>query len=66
MDVSRVKFNIGRTVKYRGAAYTLATFPTPFPSTPASNLTPPWCVYLTNGGKTLKMHYQAGTMFLIK
>lgn len=23
MDVSRVKFNIGRTVKYRGAAYTL-------------------------------------------
>ena len=50
----------------RGAAYTLATLPTPFPSTPASNLTLPWCVYLTNGGKTLKMHYQAGTMLLLK
>ena len=50
----------------RGAAYTLATLPTPFPSTPASNLTKPWCVFLTNGGKTLKMHYEAGTMFLIK
>ena len=50
----------------RGAAYTLATLPTPFPSAPASNLTLPWCVYLTNGGKTLKLHYQAGTMMLLK
>jgi len=50
----------------RGAAYTLATLPTPFASTPASNLTPPWCVFLTNGGKTLKMHYQAATMFLLR
>ena len=50
----------------RGTTYTLATFPTPLASVPASNLTRPWCVFLTNGGKTLKMCYQEGTMFLIK
>ncbi|MBQ7190344.1 MAG: hypothetical protein IJR99_13125, partial [Kiritimatiellae bacterium] len=50
----------------RGTIHTLATFPTPLASVPASNLTKPWCVFLTNGGKTLKMHYEAGTMFLIK
>ena len=50
----------------RGTIHTLATFPTPLSSVPASNLTKPWCVFLTNGGKTLKMCYQEGTMFLIK
>ena len=50
----------------RGTTHTLATFPTPLASVPASNLTRPWCVFLTNGGKTLKMCYQEGTMFLIK
>ena len=50
----------------RGTIHTLATFPTPLASVPASNLTRPWCVFLTNGGRTLKMHYQSGTMFLIK
>ena len=24
------------------------------------------CVFHTNGGRTLKMHYQAGTMMLLK
>ena len=50
----------------RGTTYTLATLPAPFTSVPASNLTRPWCVFLTNGGKTLKMCYQEGTMFLVK
>ena len=50
----------------RGVTHTLATFPTPLASVPASNLTRPWCVFLANGGKTLKMHYQAATMFLIR
>ena len=50
----------------RGTIHTLATLPTPLASVPASNLAKPWCVFLTNGGKTLKMHYEAGTMFLIK
>ena len=50
----------------RGTTYTLATLPAPFASVPASNLTRPWCVFLTNGGKTLKMCYQEGTMFLVK
>ena len=50
----------------RGTTYTLATFPTPLASVPASNLTRPWCVFLTNGGRTLKMCYQEGTMFLVK
>ena len=50
----------------RGAAYTLATFPTPLASVPASNLTKPWCVFLANGGRTLKMHYQEGTMLLLR
>ena len=50
----------------RGSVYTLATLPTPLPSTPVSNLERPWCVYLANGGRTLKMHYQEGTMMLLK
>ncbi|MBR0504755.1 MAG: autotransporter-associated beta strand repeat-containing protein, partial [Kiritimatiellae bacterium] len=50
----------------RGTTYTLATLPEAFSSTPASNLTKPWCVFLTNGGRTLKMCYQEGTMFLVK
>ena len=50
----------------RGSVYTLATLSAPFSSTPTSNLEMPWCVYLTNGGRTLKMHYQAGTMMLLK
>ena len=50
----------------RGTIHTLATFPTPLASVPASNLSKPWCVFLTNGGRTLKMHYEAGTMFLVK
>ena len=50
----------------RGTIHTLATFPTPLASVPASNLTRPWCVFLTNGGRTLKMHYAAGTALLIK
>ena len=50
----------------RGVTHTLATSSTPFPSGLQSNLPKPWCVFLTNGGKTLKMHYQAATMFLIR
>ena len=50
----------------RGTTYTLATFPTPLASVPVSNLTRPWCVFLTNGGRTLKMCYQEGTMLLLK
>ena len=50
----------------RGTTHTLATFPTPLASVPASNLTRPWCVFLANGGRTLKMCYQEGTMLLIK
>ena len=50
----------------RGTIHTLATFPTPLASVPASNLPKPWSVFLANGGRTLKMHYQAATMFLIR
>jgi hypothetical protein len=50
----------------RGTIHTLATFPTPLASVPASNLAKPWCVFLANGGRTLKMHYAAGTALLIK
>ena len=50
----------------RGVIHTLATSSTPFPSGLQSNLPKPWCVFLTNGGKTLKMCYQEGTMLLIK
>ena len=50
----------------RGVIHTLATSSTPFPAGLQSNLPKPWCVFLTNGGKTLKMHYQAATMFLIR
>ena len=50
----------------RGTIHTLATLSTPFPSGLQSNLTRPWCVFLTNGGKTLKMCYQEGTAILLK
>ena len=50
----------------RGVIHTLATFPTPLASVPVSNLTRPWCVFLTNGGRTLKMCYQEGTAILLK
>ena len=50
----------------RGVVHTLATSTTPFPSGLQSNLPKPWSVFLTNGGKTLKMCYQEGTMLLVK
>ena len=50
----------------RGVIHTLATSSTPFPSTLQSNLQMPWRVYLTDGGKTLKMGYLVGTMLLVK
>ena len=56
----------GLALSARGTTYTLATSTTPFPSGLQSNLPKPWCVFLTNGGKTLKMHYQAATMVLVK
>ena len=46
--------------------FELATSVTPFPSTLQSNLQMPWRVYLSDGGKTLKMGYLVGTMMLIK
>jgi len=50
----------------RGTIHTLATSSTPFPATLQSNLQMPWRVYLSDGGKTLKMGYLAGTMMLLK
>ena len=50
----------------RGVVHTLATSAMPFPSTLQSNLQMPWRVYLSDGGKTLKMGYLAGTMMFLK
>lgn len=49
-----------------GKVYTLATSTTPFPVAPPSNLVRPWCVYLGNGGKSLKLHYQQGTFVVFR
>lgn len=49
-----------------GKVYTLATKTTPFPVAPPSNLVRPWCVYLGNGGRALKLHYQQGTFLVLR
>lgn len=50
----------------RGVSYTLAKAKTPFPARLASNLPTPWTVYLTDGGTTLKLHYQEGSVLFFR
>lgn len=47
-------------------AYTVATAATPFAALPPSNLAAPWCLYLSNDGRTVKLHYRQGTMLLFR
>ncbi len=50
----------------RGVSYTLAKAKVPFPARLASNLPAPWAVYLTDGGTTLKLHYQEGSVLIFR
>lgn len=50
----------------RGVSYTLAKAKTSFPARLASNLPTPWTVYLTDGGTTLKLHYQEGSVLFFR
>ena len=50
----------------RGVSYTLAKAKTPFPARLTSNLPTPWTVYLTDGGTTLKLHYQEGSVLFLR
>lgn len=50
----------------RGVSYTLAKAKAPFPARLASNLPAPWALYLTDGGTTLKLHYQEGSVLIFR
>ena len=47
-------------------AYTVATAQQPFARLPESNLVAPWSFYLSDGGKTLKLHYRQGTVLVFR
>lgn len=50
----------------RGVSYTLAKAKAPFPARLTSNLPAPWALYLTDGGTTLKLHYQEGSILIFR
>ena len=46
--------------------YVVANAQQRFARLPESNLVAPWCFYLANDGKTLKLHYQSGTIMILR
>lgn len=52
----------------RGVSYVLVNSSTPLPArlAAASNLSAPWTLYRTSDGRTLKMHYQEGTLLMLR